>query len=182
VYFAACFSHTTFHIKARWLIPSIVDNQSTMLQARITQDHKNLVRRLRRQIANKDRQLAQAAAQIANLQQQTTADRAETAMLRAQANSGHMEAPSTSVAGGERAGGPPLLSQRNANACQAGKACGAEQQNQLSDLRQKVLDLEAQSAQYKVQQELARRLYSDLQDEVKSLKSKNYNLTVLGHE
>lgn len=153
-----------------------------MLQAQLKKDHRNLVRKLRRQISNKDRQLAQAAAQIANLQQQATADSAETAMLRAQANSGHMDAPTTTVAGGEGAGSPPLPSQRNVNACQAGKACGAEQQNQLRVLRQKVLDLEAQSAQHKVQQELARRLYSDLQDEVKSLKSKNYNLTVLGHE
>jgi len=141
-----------------------------------------LVRKLRRQIANKDRQLAQAAAQIVNLQQQAAAHRAETAMLRAQVDSGHMDAPNTTVAGGESAGSPPLPAQRNVDACQAGKACGAEQQNQLSVLRQKVHDLEAQSAQYKVQQELARGLYSDLQDEVKSLKSKNYDLTVLGHE
>ncbi len=61
-----------------------------MLQARLKQDHKNLVRRLRRQIANKDKQLAQAAAQIANFQQQATADRAEYALLCAQANNGHM--------------------------------------------------------------------------------------------
>ncbi|DBB04319.1 hypothetical protein WJX77_005715 [Trebouxia sp. C0004] len=151
-------------------------------QARLKQDHKNLVRKLRRQIASQDRQLAQAAAQIAKLRQNAAADRAETAMLRAQADSAHIPAPNTTVAGGERAGSPPLPAHRNANACQAGKACGAEQQDQLSVLRQKVRDLEAQSAQYKVQQELARGLYSDLQDEVKSLKSKNYDLTVLGHE
>ena len=153
-----------------------------MLQARLKKDHKNLVRKLRRQIANKDRQLAQAAARITNLQQQATADRAQTAMLHAQANSGLMEAPGTSVAGGDRASSPPLSAQQNVDACQAEKAGGAKQQIELNHLRQKVLDLEAQSTQYKVQQELARSLYSDLQDEVKSLKSKNYNLTVLGHE
>ena len=141
-----------------------------------------MVRRLRRQITKKDRQLGQAAAQIASLHQQAATDRAETAMLRAQANNGHMEAPNTTVADGERAGRPPLPAQQSGDACQAEEASGAEQQNQLSVLKQKVDDLEAQSAQYKVQQELARRLYSDLQDEVKSLKSKNYNLTVLGHE
>ncbi len=175
------FPHKSLHKKACWLRP-LVDKQSLMLQARLKQDHKNLVRRLRRQIANKDKQLGQAAAQIANLHQQAAADRAETAVLRAQADSGHTDALNSAVAGGERAGGPALPAQQKVDACQAEKACDAEQQNQLSVLRQKVDDLEAQSAQYKVQQESARRLYSDLQDEVKSLKSKNYNLTVLGHE
>lgn len=98
-------------------------------------------------------------------------------MLRAHANSEHMEALNASIADGERAGSPALPAQQNAE-----EVSGAEQQNQLSVLRQKLDYLEAQSAQYKVQQESARRLYRDLQDEVKSLKSKNCNLTVLGHE
>lgn len=156
--------------------------QPNSKQARTAQDHKNLVRRLRRQIANKDRQLAQAAAQIAILRQRAAADRAETVMVHAQADNGRMQAPATTVAGGEREGSSALPAQQNVNACQAEKVCGAEQQNQLSVLKQKVNDLEAQSGRYKVQQELARRLYSDLQDEVKSLKSKNYNLIILGHE
>ena len=144
------------------------------LQEQLRRNHTNLVKKLRRQLVNKDKQLAQATAQIATLQQAAAADKAEIAALRAQASARQLHTHTS-----ESGRGSPVSTQQD----ESQEQCEGPQHQSLSvDLRERVASLETQCDLYKVKQELAAGLYSDLQDEVRLLKSTNYKLRVLGHE
>ena len=150
------------------------------LQEQLRKNHRNLVKKLRRQLAQKDKQLAQATAQIATMQQAAATDKADKAALHvqagvhAQANAGQLHTHNS-----ENARGSLVSTQQDAS----NEQCeGPQHQGRLMDLKERVANLEAQCDQYKRQQELAAGLYHDLQDEITLLKSKNYNLRVLGHE
>lgn len=150
------------------------------LQELLRKNHRNLVKKLRRQLAQKDKQLAQATAQIAIMQQAAAADKAESAALHAQAGA-HAQANARQLHthNSEYGRGSPVSTQQDAS----NEQCQVPQhQDRPEDLKERVANLEAQCDQYKRQQELAAGLYHDLQDDITLLKSKNYSLRVLGHE